>query len=70
MNKLGRFPPGTLVALDDGRWGLVISGVRLPRWFSRPLVRVARLADGSRAPAGLTVDLARGGTVRRVIQPD
>ncbi len=69
INKVGRFPPGTLLELEDGRWGLVISGVRLPRWFSKPLLRVVRLADGSAPPPGETIDLAQRGRVTRIIQP-
>ncbi len=69
INKVGRFPPGTLVELVDGRWGLVVSGVRLPRWFSKPLLRIVRLADGSRPTAGETLDLAQEGQIRRVVKP-
>jgi hypothetical protein len=70
INHVGRFPPGTLLELDDGQWGLVISGVRLPRWFSKPLLRVVRRADGGRPSANETLDLAQGGRIKRIIKPD
>jgi HD-GYP domain-containing protein (c-di-GMP phosphodiesterase class II) len=70
VNRVGRFPPGTLVELDDGRIGVVISGVRLPRWFSKPLVRVVRDAQGVPLAVPETIDLARGANIRRVIGPN
>ncbi len=69
INRVGRFPPGTLLELADGRWALSISGVRLPRWFSKPLVRIVRQADGSRPAEREVVDLAMEGRIRRVIKP-
>ncbi len=58
-NALGRYPPGTLLRLSDGRQARVVSLARSEETFDAPLVRVEHLADGS-APAGETlVDLAQ-----------
>ena len=70
VNRLGRFPPGTLLELDDGAWGQVVSGVRLPRWFARPLVRIIRNGDGTRPEEHTVRDLALTGAIRRVVHPD
>lgn len=63
INQLGRFPPGTTLDLRDGRTVRVVSLVRSPETFDRPLVRVERLANGE-APAEETiVDLAVEGEI-------
>lgn len=67
VNRIGRYPPGTLLALRDGRWVVSISGARSPETFERPLCRVVREADGSTPAAPVEVDLAREGAVARVI---
>jgi hypothetical protein len=54
VQRLGAFPPGTIVLLTDGRVGMVIDGVRGPESFTRPRVQVVREADG-RAPESLLV---------------
>jgi hypothetical protein len=38
VNRLGRYPPGTRVQLDDGRVGTAMSLVRSPSQFERPRV--------------------------------
>ncbi len=58
-NALGRFPPGTLLTLADGRQARSVSVVRGPGTFETPLVRVVRLADGSSPAEQTLVDLAQ-----------
>ncbi len=69
VNRLGCFPPGSILELKDGRWVLVISGVRRPRWFAQPLTQVVRLADGTFPDEPAELDLAVEGEVRRVVRP-
>jgi hypothetical protein len=58
INALGSRPPGTPITLADGREARVVSTVRSPETFDRPMVRIERRADGT-APAEATfVDLA------------
>jgi hypothetical protein len=65
VNALGRYPPGTLLELADGRMGRSVSPVRSPETFAQPIVRL--LVPGTSAPADERVDLALGGSVRRVL---
>lgn len=67
VNLVGPYPPGTLLELADGRWAAVVSPVRSPETFDRPLVRIVREADGRAPEAELTVDLAQGPRVRRAL---
>ena len=57
-NKLGRYPPGSLLQLNDGRWALSVTGVRSPEDFDSPVCLVAREADGSFPEDEVEVDLA------------
>ena len=63
VNALGRFPPGTLLELGDGRYGRVTAPVRRPELWDRPLVRL--LDQRSQLPTGELVDLADGPGPRR-----
>jgi hypothetical protein len=63
VNALGRYPPGTLLELEDGRHARSISPVRSPATFAAPL---ARLHDGPPSPQGV-VDLAKGPRVKRAL---
>ena len=67
INRMGRFPPGTFIQLTDGRVLQTITLVRSPETFDRPLARVVRNADGSMSEEMPLVDLARSGTIRRVL---
>lgn len=71
VNKLGRYPPGSLVELTDGRWALSMSGVRSPEDFELPLCMVARNADGSFPEEDIEVDLAleEGLRIASVVRP-
>jgi hypothetical protein len=65
VNALGRFPPGTLVELGDGRLGRSTAPARGAELWDRPLVRL--LDPATRRADGALVDLARGGTIRRAL---
>jgi len=58
VNLMGRWPPGSLVRLDNGAQARVISGARDPVRWDRPLVAVVRLPDGERPPKPVRVDTA------------
>ncbi len=68
-NRVGAFPPGSLLALDDGSLVVVISGVRSPESFASPLTMKVRGAAGEAVGTLTYVDLAAGGTVREVLTP-
>ncbi|MEZ4410944.1 MAG: HD domain-containing protein [Polyangiales bacterium] len=63
VNRLGPFPPGTRLRLEDNRVVRVRSGVRSPELFATPEVEVLREADGRHAPPGQVLDLAWEGRV-------
>lgn len=66
VNALGRYPPGTLLELEDGRYARSVSPVRSPATFATPLVRIYDLR--TRALSGARYDLAQGGSaVRRAL---
>jgi hypothetical protein len=65
VNVLGRYPPGTLVELDDGRYARSVSPALSPETFAMPLVRVYDLR--TRALSGERIDLAQGPAVRRAL---
>jgi HD domain-containing protein len=65
VNVLGRYPPGTLLELDDGRYARSVCPVRSPETFALPLVRAYDLR--TRALGATRIDLALGGAVRRVL---
>jgi hypothetical protein len=65
VNALGRHPPGTLLELEGGQLGRVTAPARGADLWDRPLVRL--LDPRTHALSGDLVDLARGGTVRRVL---
>lgn len=68
VNRVGRYPPGSVLELEDGRWVLVLSGVRSPQLFEQPFTEVVRMPDGSEPLLPMQVDLADEGTVRRVVE--
>lgn len=67
INRVGKYPPGTVLRLRDGSWVVSISGVRSPETFARPLCRLVRTAAGGTLGVGPEVDLALGGAVVEVI---
>jgi hypothetical protein len=66
-NILGRYPPGTHLALEDGRVVCVVSAVRSPETFAKPLARVTRAANRQPVDHGPVVDLAKEGRVSQVV---
>ena len=68
VNRVGRYPPGSVLELEDGRWVLVLSGVRSPELFDQPFAEVVRMADGTEPLLPMPVDLADEGSVRRVVE--
>ncbi len=68
-NEMGRFPPGAVLGLADGRVVLSVSTVRSPETFDKPLCKVVRRADGTAPPADEFLDLAEGGKVVKVHHP-
>ncbi len=69
VNKMGLFPPGSILRLASGRLAVSVSGARSRKTFSRPLCRVVREADGSTPAEPIAVDLALGDRVKKVIRP-
>ncbi|MSP55091.1 MAG: HD domain-containing protein [Myxococcales bacterium] len=73
INRIGKYPPGTLLRLRDGRTVVSVSGSRGQASFARPLCRVVITADGTPvlpgSPEQVEVDLALGGGVIEVIEP-
>lgn len=70
INRVGCFPPGSILELTDGRWVTVISGVRSPESFDKPMCLVVRTAEKTRPRQQTRVDLYEDDvSVRRVIKP-
>ena len=67
INKLGCYPPGTLLELDDGRVVCSLSQVRDPTSFAQPLARCMPEYGNDPGAEPFEVDLAVEGSVRRVI---
>jgi hypothetical protein len=64
VNGMGRFPPGTLLELADGRRVRSTSPATSPERFAAPL---GRLCDAEGAPSGEVIDLAQGAAIRRAL---
>jgi hypothetical protein len=69
INTLGLYPPGTFLALDDGRVVMSASCVRRPELFAQPRTLVMREADGTTPRVRDWVDLATHGIVRGPLRP-
>ena len=69
VSVLGKYPPGTLLELDDGRMLRVLGRCRGPETFDKPICELVRLPDSSVPRQASTVDLALDGVVARVVQP-
>lgn len=69
INAMGPLPPGSIASLEDGRVVVVISAVRSPETFDKPLARVVRLSDGSKPAGDPIIDLAHAPRVVRVHRP-
>ncbi len=69
INRMGYYPPGSILELEDHRFVRTLSLVRGPETFMKPRAAVVRLADGSRPSQFQLVDLAHEGKVARVHRP-
>ncbi|MFN7130709.1 MAG: HD-GYP domain-containing protein [Myxococcales bacterium] len=68
INRLGYYPPRTVMRLEDGRIVRAVSLVRTPQTFAAPLAVVLRDAAGKPPPARQIIDLAREGRVKGLLQ--
>jgi hypothetical protein len=69
INGLGQFPPGTYLALEDGRIVRSCSAVRSPELFAKPRAVLIRAADGAAPAQREFIDLATEGKVRGALKP-
>lgn len=67
VNRIGPFPPGTVLKLRDGRIVVSVSGARDKARFSRPLCRVVQYADGKLPDGAVEVDLGVEGAIAEVM---
>jgi len=70
MNQVGKYPPGTLLELADGRIVCSRSLVRVPEAFDTPECFVVRQSDGSRPKVSGLIDLVWDGQVVSVVDPE
>jgi hypothetical protein len=68
VNRVGRFPPNTLLELDDGRVVETTSLVDEPASFGAPRAVVRRMPDGRPPKRVVIVDLAVEGRPRRLLR--
>lgn len=69
INALGQFPPGTFLALEDGRIVKSCSCARSPDSFAKPRALIVRQADGSAPTHREVIDLAAEGKIRGALKP-
>ncbi len=67
INRMGRYPPGTLLKLEDGRIVRTTSVVRSPETFAQPRAMLVRGADGKPPATAAAVDLATDGRIASVV---
>jgi HD superfamily phosphohydrolase YqeK len=60
VNRLGPYPPGTLLQLGDGRVAYSASLVRSPETFAQPICVIVRTASGETPQERIEVDIAAG----------
>jgi hypothetical protein len=70
MNRIGKYPPGTLIRLVDGRIVCSRSLVRIPEAFDRPECFVVRESDGSHPKVSGLIDLVWDGEVDALVDPE
>jgi HD-GYP domain-containing protein (c-di-GMP phosphodiesterase class II) len=66
INRMGKYPPGSVLRLGDGTMVVSFSGARSSETFDSPRCKVVRMADGNRPQQELWVDLAKGGRIDEV----
>lgn len=69
INVLGQYPPGTYLALEDGRVVKSCSAVRSPELFAKPRAVVVRAGNGAVPAQRQLIDLATEGQVRGALKP-
>ena len=69
INRMGKYPPGTLLKLEDGRIVRTLSTVRSAETFDKPRSMVVRGADGKPPTAAIPVDLAQDVKIASVLMP-
>lgn len=67
INALGKYPPGTMMLLEDGSIAVSIGVCRSKESFDKPVVRVVRDASGNVPESDLIVDLSTDSGVRLVL---
>ena len=67
VNRMGAFPPGSKLSLEDGRWVESVSGARSGATFAKPVCKLLRHADGTPCNEPVVVDLAREGRVTGLV---
>ena len=67
VNRMGKYPPGTMMLLADGCIAVSIGTCRSKETFDKPLVRIVRDTGGTVLEDDVTVDLAETGSVRMVL---
>lgn len=67
VNRMGRYPPGTVVKLSDGSQVRSVSLARSPETWDRPICYRYRNGDGTWPRERTMVDLADGGTVTAIV---
>ena len=67
VNMMGKYPPGTMMLLADGCIAVSIGTCRSKETFDKPLVRIVRDTGGTVLEDDVTVDLAKTGSVRMVL---
>ena len=69
INVLGQYPPGTYLALEDGRVVKSCSAVRSPELFARPRALVVRGPNNTVPTQREIIDLGTDGIVRGALKP-
>ena len=67
INRVGQFPPGSILEMSGGSWVTVISGARTPETWAQPLCLMVRTREGNLPSFELEIDLAKGGEVTAVL---
>ena len=57
LQRMGLYPPGSLLELSDGRWVVSVSGGRDAERFAWPVVRLVRDKEGRPREGGEETDL-------------
>ena len=67
INRVGQFPPGSILEMAGGSWVTVVSGCRTPETWAQPLCMMVRTRDGETPSFELELDLAKGGDIAAVL---